>query len=63
LSFNHGKLVGKFEEMYQHSSETPWHQDKTAYAVQAVVAMRFTFSTSHELPLHQVVHETLFKFT
>src|SRR3989338_6728270 len=31
--FKDGKLVGKFEEMYQHSSEIPWHQDKTAYAV------------------------------
>jgi 2-polyprenyl-3-methyl-5-hydroxy-6-metoxy-1,4-benzoquinol methylase len=28
--FKNGKLLGKFEEMYKFSKETPWHQDKTA---------------------------------
>lgn len=31
--FKDGKLIGKFEEMYQYSLEIPWHQDKTAYSV------------------------------
>ena len=25
-----GSFVGKFEEMYQNSSNIPWHQDDTA---------------------------------
>lgn len=28
--FKNGKFIGEFEAMYQHSTETPWHQDKTA---------------------------------
>lgn len=28
-----GKLIGKFEEMYQVSSEVPWHQDETAFEI------------------------------
>lgn len=31
--FKNGNLLGKFEEMYRHSRETPWHQDKTSYYV------------------------------
>jgi SAM-dependent methyltransferase len=30
--FKDGKLVGKFEEMYQHAS-MPWHQDELAYMI------------------------------
>jgi SAM-dependent methyltransferase len=26
--FKDGKLIGKFEEMYQKSTDVPWHQDK-----------------------------------
>ena len=26
--FNDGKLIGKFEEMYRYSKNTPWHQDE-----------------------------------
>jgi len=28
-----GKFVGQFEEMYQKSSEIPWHQDENAHGV------------------------------
>ena len=28
-----GKFIGKFEEMYQESSEIPWHQDETSHAI------------------------------
>ena len=28
-----GRFIGKFEEMYQHSSEIPWHQDLTAMEI------------------------------
>jgi len=28
--FKDGKVLGLFEEMYKHSKEIPWHQDKTA---------------------------------
>ena len=28
-----GTLIGKFEEMYHESSEIPWHQDETAFAI------------------------------
>ena len=28
-----GKLVGRFEEMYRHAADVPWHQDQTASAV------------------------------
>ena len=31
--FKKGRFIGKFEDMYRHSSEIPWHQDKTAYSV------------------------------
>lgn len=31
--FKDGRLIGKFDEMYKYSSETPWHQDKTACSV------------------------------
>ena len=30
--FKEGKLIGKFEEMYRHTS-MPWHQDETAYRI------------------------------
>jgi len=26
--FNDGKLIGRFEEMYRFSKNTPWHQDE-----------------------------------
>ena len=28
-----GMFIGKFEEMYQASSEIPWHQDDTLHAI------------------------------
>ncbi|MDP2904581.1 MAG: class I SAM-dependent methyltransferase [Methylovulum sp.] len=28
--FKNGKLLGQFDDMYRHSKEVPWHQDKTA---------------------------------
>ena len=28
-----GKFVGKFEEMYEQSTEVPWHQDELAYGI------------------------------
>ncbi len=28
--FTRGRLVGRFEEMYQRSREVPWHQDRVA---------------------------------
>lgn len=28
-----GKFVGRFDDMYRHSSEVPWHQDETVDAV------------------------------
>jgi len=28
--FKDGELVGRFDDMYCHSKEIPWHQDKTA---------------------------------
>lgn len=31
--FKNGKLIGQFDEMYRHSKEVPWHQDKTANQV------------------------------
>lgn len=31
--FKKGKLLGKFEDMYCHSRDIPWHQDKTAHYV------------------------------
>lgn len=31
--FKDGRLVGQFDEMYRHSKEVPWHQDKTANQV------------------------------
>lgn len=31
--FKNGKLIGQFDEMYHHSKEIPWHQDKTANQV------------------------------
>jgi SAM-dependent methyltransferase len=29
--FKNGKLLGDFEEMYRHSADIPWHQDRSAY--------------------------------
>ena len=34
-----GDFVGKFEEMYQNSSDTPWHPDATANAIFTDIAM------------------------
>jgi len=31
--FKDGQFVGKFEEMYKNSTEIPWHQDQTSYAI------------------------------
>lgn len=31
--FKDGKLLGQFDEMYRHSRDVPWHQDKTANQV------------------------------
>lgn len=31
--FKNGQLIGQFDEMYRHSKEIPWHQDKTANQV------------------------------
>lgn len=31
--FKDGKLLGQFDDMYRHSKEVPWHQDKTANQV------------------------------
>ena len=31
--FKNGKLIGQFDEMYRHSKDVPWHQDKTANQV------------------------------
>ncbi|BAO31141.1 class I SAM-dependent methyltransferase [Sulfuritalea hydrogenivorans] len=31
--FKDGKLLGQFDDMYRHSREVPWHQDKTANQV------------------------------
>lgn len=31
--FKDGKLVGRFDDMYRHAKEVPWHQDKTANQV------------------------------
>jgi SAM-dependent methyltransferase len=28
-----GRFIGKFEEMYQNSTDVPWHQDKTVNAI------------------------------
>lgn len=28
-----GKLIGRFDEMYRHSAEVPWHQDETVRAI------------------------------
>ncbi|MCK9376428.1 MAG: hypothetical protein M0P73_09770 [Syntrophobacterales bacterium] len=31
--FKNGKFLGNFEGMYRHSTDVPWHQDKTSYSV------------------------------
>ena len=31
--FKNGKFLGNFEGMYRHSTDIPWHQDKTSYSV------------------------------
>jgi SAM-dependent methyltransferase len=31
--FKDGQFVGKFEEMYRKSTDIPWHQDETSYAI------------------------------
>lgn len=31
--FKDGKLVGKFDDMYNYSREIPWHQDETSYSI------------------------------
>ena len=31
--FKDGKLLGRFDDMYRHSREIPWHQDKTAQQI------------------------------
>ncbi len=30
--FKDGRLVGEFDAMYRNSSETPWHQDESAFS-------------------------------
>lgn len=44
-----GKFIGKFEEMYQNSSDVPWHQDETAYElfVEIDLALIKRFHTLH----------------
>lgn len=39
-----GKLIGDFENMYQNSSELPWHQDKTAYWVNSNITLELISS-------------------
>ena len=34
-----GDFVGKFEDMYQNSSDIPWHQDETANAIFTDIVM------------------------
>ena len=44
-----GKLVGAFDEMYQHSSDVPWQQDQSAYFVSSTldIAMLQHYQKAH----------------
>jgi 2-polyprenyl-3-methyl-5-hydroxy-6-metoxy-1,4-benzoquinol methylase len=39
-----GKLIGDFEGMYKFSSELPWHQDTTAYWINANILLELISS-------------------
>ncbi len=51
--FKDGKFLGKFEEMYKHSSEIPWHQDQTAFWVHSeidiAILKQFKYETICEI--------------
>lgn len=51
--FKGGKRVGKFDDMYKYSTEIPWHQDKTAYAVfsniDIAILKQFKYNTVCEI--------------
>ncbi|HVY68394.1 MAG TPA: class I SAM-dependent methyltransferase [Verrucomicrobiae bacterium] len=37
--FQNGRLIGAFEEMYRHSKDVPWHQDKDAERLDCSLAV------------------------
>ena len=51
--FRDGKLIGQFEEMYQHSDEVPWHQDK----VETELNVRLGLEILRDLGPFQQIHE------
>ena len=44
--FKDGKLIGEFEQMYQKSKDTPWHQDKDVDELDYKIALTIASTVS-----------------